>query len=148
MGKRIADYLGGAFSELVKDAPFKDWSFKRSVERDLDEPRAYYVFQGQGRGISVHSDLSETIQTVFVQSAGIKGFDYSLLDASFSWSRSQVRANLGEPEKSGEERVHAILGRHGAWDRFELSQYVLHMEYQVGAESIAMVTLMKKGSAP
>ncbi|RZF29099.1 hypothetical protein EVC45_14915 [Paraburkholderia sp. UYCP14C] len=62
----------------------------------------------------------------------------------FHMSRSEVRATLGVPEKSGEEKEVLLLGKKPAWDSFIVGEVRLHVEYLLGINGIQLITLTKR----
>lgn len=62
-------------------------------------------------------------------------------------SRSEVRAALGVPSRSGEGSKDPVLGDTGPWDRFDSASASIHVEYASDG-AIGMVTLMRPGAAP
>ena len=146
MAKKIADYLDGQASSLLEDEPFKNWSVEKSFEDDLEDPIVQYVFRQYG--FALRCDWDEKINTIFLSPDSLSGFDENLLDVAFSWSRRQVLEHLGTPSKSGEKMNDPILGEYGAWDRFALPGYAVHVEYQINFDGIQKITLMREDAVP
>ena len=101
-----------------------------------DDTRAYavhpdgefeIVFDGSGRA-----------DTVFVnrQSPLLEGL------VPFSSTRAQVLRRLGEPSRSGEQRVNDYLGPQGAWDRYDSAAHSVHFQYVYGGARLMRVTVM------
>lgn len=59
-----------------------------------------------------------------------------------NWTRKDVINKLGNPESSGEITDSPFLGKKGAWDRFYLQDYYLHIEYTLDGKGIEKQTLM------
>ena len=49
---------------------------------------------------------------------------------------------FGSPSNSGERFCQSVLGDYGAWDTFQLDEFVLHVQYDLNETSIEKVTLM------
>jgi phage baseplate assembly protein gpV len=58
-----------------------------------------------------------------------------------------VTAKSGEPSTEGKEQNLPVLGRKGAWVKYETADHVLHVESAVGSGDICMVTLMAPDAA-
>jgi hypothetical protein len=52
----LAQYLGGTASSMLANPPFKNWTFKRSVETDLEKPRIGYNFAQEGMDVTCNED--------------------------------------------------------------------------------------------
>jgi hypothetical protein len=144
MIERLNRFLGEPAVNLLMTAPFSQWRFERSIDDDLPERIVNYGFAAHGLSL-VCDDGDEKIQTIFLYASR---FDQSLIEISFSSSRQDVLNDLGEPTKSGEAHTHAILGDYGAWDRFDGTRCVVHVEYQPDVDRIKMITLMRTNIAP
>lgn len=62
--------------------------------------------------------------------------------------REQVRAVLGEPQKSGPEQLVPKLGRLGPWDRWDGPVVSIHVQYRMAGAGIAVVTAMTPDAVP
>ena len=131
---------------MLRENPFKDWLFERSVETDLEEPIVQYVFSTHG--LALRCDQDENISVIFFYSDHYNGFDESMLEFPFSWKREQVLRKLGSPSKSGFKTKHPILGEFGEWDRFDRPNYAIHIEYRPDYDSIKKITLMRSDVVP
>lgn len=49
---------------------------------------------------------------------------------------------LGRPDTSGSETSVPILGKKGAWLRYDYPKYSMHIQKAVGVDAVEMVTLM------
>jgi hypothetical protein len=146
MTRKIANYLGKPASTMLEAAPFKTWPVEKSFEEDLEEPEIHYVFQQHG--LAMRCDRNDKINVIFLYSDEYNGFDESLLELPFSWNRRNVLEHWGTPSKSGSRTSDQILGDYGAWDRFAMSGYEIHVEYQTDSDSIKMFTLMRDDVVP
>lgn len=146
MTETFAKYLGQPVSTLLEAPPFNHWPIKRSIENDLPEQIIHYVFPKHG--LELQSDRGDKISLVMLFADELKGFDESLLDVPFYFSRQQVRERFGLPSKSHEGFTDPILGIFGPWDRFSRSGYTIHFEFTVDADRIRKITLMRPDVVP
>ena len=142
----LASYLGGDASALLADAPFKNWIFDKSVEEDLEYPLIDYVFSDNG--MDFVCDGENKVRSIFLYYTVSRKFREGVEDLPFTSSRQKVIARLGSPSKSGGRVSDPILGEYGAWDRFVLSGCVVHIEYQIDADAISKITLMRADVVP
>jgi hypothetical protein len=141
---RMAEYLGTDVSCILRSHPFKDWCFERSVERNLDEPRVYYVFKQ--RGLDIECDYNDVVSTIFIRREECDGF--TLSEIPFSLVRREVLECLGVPSKSGGMITDPISGPQGGWDRFAHADFTIHIEYTNDTSGIKMITLMLNDVVP
>ena len=142
----LANYLGREASNLLGDTPFRNWTFEKSFETDLEKLRIDYVFAQDG--FDIVCDEEDKVDTIFLYSDQSRCFKEGVQDLPFTSSRQEVIARLGSPSKSGDRRSHPILGERGAWDRFARSGYVIHVEYRLDADFINKITLMRADVVP
>jgi hypothetical protein len=69
-------------------------------------------------------------------------------DLPTSATRSQVLQQFGVPSRTGSAAPVPILGRMGAWDRFDGDRVCIHFEYTEPDERVQMVTIMNAATAP
>lgn len=138
----LTDYLGSTSNEFLQSLPFSRWNFIRSEDRSLPENPIYYEAPSEHIELVCGSD--EQIRTIFLY----PGFKDSLLDIPFESFRSQVLAHYGNPSKSGEATHHPILGSSGPWDRFSNSRFLVHIQYELTSDKVALITLMHPAFAP
>ncbi len=143
MTRSFTDYLGQPASTLLGTLPFQTWSFERSAEDDLPDPRIYYSCEEHG--LSVCCDANERIATIFLSSDGVARF---LLGISLSNTRGDVRELFGQPSKSKPAHRQVVLGQYGPWDRFDKPSHSIHIEYELEADRIKMITLMRPDMVP
>jgi hypothetical protein len=95
-------------------------------------------------GISLVLSNNETVSAVQLHTdrhEGFIGFAHALPKGiEFRMNRSAVRAILGTPEKSGEEKEVLLLGKKPAWDSFKVDGIRLHVEYSQGGGGIQLLT--------
>jgi hypothetical protein len=63
-------------------------------------------------------------------------------------SRRDVLNLFGSPPISGQAETIPILGRQGAWDRYDSDQVCLHFEYTEPDERLRQITIMAPDFAP
>ena len=142
----LANYLGGKARALLADPPFKNWTFEKSCETDLEEPLIDYVFVHDG--MDFVCDGEDKIRSIFLYCDESRCFTEDVQDLSFTLGREEIIARLGSPSKSGGRISDPVLGEYGAWDRFARSGYVIHVEYRLDADSIRKITLMRADAVP
>jgi hypothetical protein len=142
----LSNYLGRQASTLLDDQPFKNWTFEKSVETDLEKPLINYVFARDGMDFVCDED--DKINCIFLYADESRCFKEGVQDLPFTSIRREVIARLGSPSKSGGPTRHPILGEYGEWDRFECTGYVIHIEYRLDAEAISKITLMRADVVP
>lgn len=98
-------------------------------------------------GLSLVLPDNETVAAIQLHAdkhEGFAGFADPLPQGlGFHMSRSEVRATLGVPEKSGEEKEVLLLGKKPAWDSFIVGEVRLHVEYLPGSNGIQLITVTK-----
>jgi hypothetical protein len=135
------NFLGRVVHDLWAVEPFRGWPAVRTVESD-PKPEIWYEFEG--RGVEVVCDGLDVIQTIFLH----RGDGESLVDLPFASTRAEVMARFGTPAKSGASVRLPGIGERGPWDRFNLPEGTLHVQYALGGDEIEMVTLMCADVAP
>jgi len=97
-------------------------------------------------GLSFVVDDDGRVDTVHLHAEGHEGYSgyggMIPLGVRFDMSRAQVRSILGSPTASGEARQIKGYGEGPAWDRFDLADGHMHVEYVKDLRSIQLVTLM------
>ena len=63
---------------------------------------------------------------------------------SFSMSRTQARAALGDPSQSGGGEPEEFGLEVNEWDLWEIDNYVVHLEYDQKLKSILMISFSSK----
>lgn len=142
MRKVITEYLGEVASSLLAEEPFSSWPVERVLEKELPEPRVYYIFKTHG--LELRCDEEERVNTIFLRTDEYD--DFKLIP--FSWGRQMVLEYFGSPSKSGNKLSDPVLGDFGAWDRFTLPKYTVHVEYRIESEGIKRITLMCADAVP
>ncbi|MER8805108.1 hypothetical protein, partial [Mesorhizobium sp. M0998] len=103
----------------------------------------HYVSKRNGCSFTCSSD--ERIESIFIEA---DKFDQTLFEIPFSSKRSEVLGILGKPTKSGAPYSDVILGKYGAWDRFDQADHSIHVEYFPDADRIRRITLMRSHVVP
>lgn len=142
----MTEYIGNHISQLLEKDPFRCWPVEKSIEEDLDEPITCYVFNAHG--LEVECDRDDKICVIFLYPEELGGFDESLFEIPFSSTRSQVRKRLSIPSKTGNKLTDPVLGKLGAWDRFTLPNFTIHIQYEYDADRISLITLMRNDVVP
>ena len=142
----ITEFLGKHVSSILEREPFKNWPVERSVELDLEEPIIQYVFKGHA--LALRCDRDDKISVIFLRADYHNNLDEELFKIPFFWARKQVLDHFGTPSKSGEKISDPILGEYGAWDRFELPTYTVHIEYRTDRDEIKRITVMSNEAVP
>jgi hypothetical protein len=136
-------YLGTRAADLLKTAPFSSWAFSQTIDEDLAELRVNYDCESEG--LSIVCDFEDRITTIFLTSVRLA---YEELNLPLHSGRSDVPTAFGKPSRSGQPSVNTILGEYGAWDRYDLVDHSLHVEYRPKLDRVKMVTLMLRNVAP
>ncbi len=142
----LSMYLGKPASFLLDDPPFRNWTFEKSIETDLEKPLIDYVFAQHGVDFVCGGD--NCVETIFLYADKSRFFKEGIQDLPFTLSHQEVIARLGFPSKSGGGRWHQILGDRGSWDRFDLPDYSIHVEYRLDDDRIQKVTFMRADVVP
>jgi len=93
-----------------------------------------------------------TAVTVFLYTTPSEGYSQFCGDLPSSLtsnaSRQTVLDAMGTPERSGEPRQETVIGDTGAWDRFSYHEVIIHFQYRIERDGLALVTLMAPHIAP
>lgn len=104
-----------------------------------------YYFAGQDRSWECLLDKTNAVKTIFLYVAdGYREFD----GIHHLTKREEILKKYGEPAKSGKEMEISILGKKGAWERYDYSTYVMHIEHSFGVDEVQKITLMLPSVAP
>jgi hypothetical protein len=94
--------------------------------------------------LELRCDHKENISAIFIDIGNFNGVYDGLLGVSFSWNRHQLLEHFGAPAKSGRKMSDPILGDYGAWDRFAMLNYSVHIEYETSSEGIKKITFIRE----
>ena|ERR1044072_4904690 len=135
LGKNLNDAEVTNFLSSIGDKP-----------ETLGVDITYYIYKKKGLSLVFDENLLLSSAQLYPQ--GVDGYDEYKGDLppgiTFHTSRAEVRAKYGIPAASGGGEVLPILGMTRHWDRFELETHTLHLEYQIGDESLSLITLGAK----
>ncbi|GAB2199496.1 hypothetical protein [Pseudomonas abyssi] len=108
------------------------------------DEQEYYV-AGLDHSWEFLLDKCNVVKTVFLYvAAGYQEFD----GIGQLTRRDEILKKYGVPSKSGEEKEVSILGKKGAWERYDYSDHVMHIEHSVGMDTVQKITLMLPSVAP
>jgi hypothetical protein len=138
-------YLGRRAPVLLGSEPFNKWTVERTLDEDSDPPLIGYSFKECGLQFNCDRD-SERIRSIFLERDRYAGAILS--EIPFDLRRNEVLNELGKPTKSGEETYHPILGKFGAWDRFQFTGYTIHVQYSSDENGIDKITYMRNDVVP
>ena len=141
----LAHYLGKRSTVLLRDLPFRDWKVKRTVDNDSIPPIIGYVFEEHGIQFNCDRD-DESIRSLFFDRIGYEGEGSSRL--SFDYGYKEMHEKFGAPSKADDGFSHPILGDFGPWERFQLHDFTLHVEYRRDKGGIEKITLMRNDVMP
>jgi hypothetical protein len=142
----VAAYLGRPASDMLSDAPFKDWPFERSIDADLNPPRIDYVFPNNG--LDLVCDQNDEAATIFIHADKDRHISEDIPDLPLSSTRQDVYEILGSPTKKGDGLIDPVLGNYGPWDRFSETDHTIHVEYHADADRIKKITLIRNDVVP
>lgn len=149
MQNHIVSLLGMKLGDVARSAFVLSLNEKPATEQIED--RIYLQFQQSG--VAFDAEASDgTVAAILLYSEGYqqyKGFAGAIPEGlSFSNSRRAVRDRLGEPSASGGGNVIQFFGKAPAWDRFDRSEYSLHVEYADDEASINLVSILRPEFVP
>lgn len=120
---------------------------KSSYQTERSEANDGWCVMAQDQSYELLLNEEERIRTIFLYPQ--KGTEsFPMYGFTTQTSREEVRQKLGTPTSQGEEQRISILGKNGAYDRFDNPQRCLHIEYTLGQPKIKMITLMLPEVAP
>lgn len=137
------ELLGKSVTDVLPDAPFCDWPFKRSVDEDLDEPLVYFEFEDHGIAFSCRD--TEIISTIFLSADGKAA---NVFELPTSLTRDEVCERFGRPNASGDGMVDPVLGTFGPYVRFDYPDHSAHFEFFPDQDKIKLITLMRPSVVP
>ncbi len=142
----MIEFLNKDIHKLLHSSPFNQWLYEETIDEDQPSLERYITFTD--KGLEVLCDEFNKIQTIFIDN----NFDVSKLTIvpaiDFSFDRTAIRNNFGEPNFLREPFTDEYLGKYGAWDRYDNPSYVLHFSYEVENENLKKITLMTVERAP
>jgi hypothetical protein len=134
----LADYLGQKFDRVELYTSL----FNAAALEIMGETP---FINSHANGISFRLDQDQKIDAIFLYAQGVE--DFAAYDGalpagrSFSNTREDVRAALGEPSFSGEAGGAGIMAIDYSFDRFENDHHYIRFEYTAEASGIRLVTI-------
>ena len=122
---------------------------KQQREKRLGE----FTLKDRPQGLVILHDANQKVLTIFLHASGhndYEGYSGELPGGiTLNDNRNAVREELGEPTKSRDEGfTDDVLGPQGPWDRFDFRDCSLHIQYDMDATRIELVTLMAPERVP
>lgn len=139
---QLLRYLGRPFKELQTSDPFVGWPAKITHEDDTHDQEVWYEFTNHFVEVTCGDD--EVIRSIFLH----RGVDESLAGIHFSSNRRAILRRFGTPAASGGPVRDSILGDSGEWDRFDMDDGAIHIQYRLDKDGLALVTLMHPDIVP
>lgn len=140
--EKIESLLGVRYPDLAQAAALAGADVP---QRETVVDQSYVSFPALG--VSLVLPDNETVSAVQLHASEHEGFvGYSGPipgRLTFGMNRHDVRALLGAPVESGEEKDVILLGRKPAWDSFKLGAIKMHVEYSAGEGPIQLVTITR-----
>lgn len=145
---KLMNMLGLPVTSFLNTIPYCGWVYELTADNDLpeDKRRIHYTFHSNG--LELVSDSSGVLVSIFLFSERYGGFQERLSGVNFTLSRKEVREKFGQPSASGEPSYDPILGKNGAWDRFDTFEASLHFGYFPQKDQIESITLMTISERP
>ena len=104
-----------------------------------------YCVSAPDESWEIHLGKNNSITTIFLFLAkGYAGFD----GVNNLTARDEILRKYGSPIKFSAEKEVAILGKMGAWERYDYPDYVLHFSHSIGSDRVEQITLMLPKVAP
>lgn len=134
---RQFDELGYAPADYVEE--FRVWQANEGMQPD-------WTVELRDGSMDFLLTESRKVKTVFVHSvaaiSSLVGIDADKA------SVADVIAKFGSATRGGEETKIPVLGKKGAWLRYDKPNEVVHLEFRLGGTGIHMLTLMTPSDAP
>jgi hypothetical protein len=143
MFELLSGYLGQRSDYVLRDEPFKSWTFERTPEEEVPTFGISYVCRQHGIEFSCADD--ELIETIFMH---LGRLDECLLDIPPVLGRSDLKDFFGPVSRSGSQSSYPVLGEKGAWMRFDRENYSIHVEFEPDQDRIRQLTLMRADVVP
>jgi hypothetical protein len=142
MQNNLVSLLGMNLDDVAKSEFVLSLNEQPATEKIEDR----FYMELPASGLAFIALLDQRVMAVQLHAEGYqeyKGFAGVLPEGvSFSNSRQAVRKLLGKPSASGGGNVIQFFGKAPAWDRFDRSDYALHVQYADDERSINLVTIM------
>lgn len=129
--------FGDALRSLVGEA--QEWT---------DEGDVY--FTSKTSGVELLTNTRGDVAAIFLfgpESEGVSEYRSDLPSGlRFGLSRDEVRSLLGDPDESGDAKVH-LGDAIASWDKYRLADYCLHARYALDGSHIVRVTVTPNEAA-
>jgi len=141
LGSSLDNALASPFLLALNEAPRRE-----RIEEDL-----FLAYPSSGILICLGAD--DRVSSVFLYSShndcGYNAYIGELPNGlTYNDGQKTVHSKLGRPARSGGGVEIHPLGKGRPWDRFDNSQYALHVEFTGDKKAIAMITIMRPDVAP
>lgn len=124
-------------------------SFPSEAKVTTIEDRTYHEFREAG--FTITTNQGGRVIGLHLYSIGREGFHGFAggLPAGLTMTatKTEVNERLGRPDRTGGGEV-TPLGIAGVWERYDLAQCSVHVEYQESGRHIGLVTLMAPEDTP
>jgi len=125
---------------------------KASKEPDLKENLfETWYFVAKKHGYEILAEAGRVV-AVFLYAEPADGYDAFSAPLPHGVprgsTRTEVRHQLGKPERNGQAYDDKILGPQSAWDRFAVGSIRIHFEYSYPELQVQRITLMTEDGAP
>jgi len=138
------DVLGNKFNEV--ECAFSNTGVLEVYDTlEEGDEQEYYVSAPDGSW-QLLLEPDNTVKTIFLFLAnGYSNFN----GITSSTTPSEIVKKMhGEPSSKGNSQEIPIIGKVGAWERYEFSEYVLHIEHSLVKGTVKKITLMLPRVAP
>jgi hypothetical protein len=140
--EKFSDLLGKSMQEVEQSTLIN--SFPSVHEVEIIEGGIHWSYPNCG--VNLHFSPEAILRSIF--------FDYTVAPNESATgirsdaTRSEIIAMRGMPSMSKSAQSLPILGKKGAWDRWDTEGYSLHVEYAIEEDFVTMVTLMHPSAVP
>jgi hypothetical protein len=127
---------------MLEAKPFCNWNFTEEINNWLLEERKFVDFIEDG--IEVIASSSDLIKTIFIHYDNNKRhFKHGLVEIPLTSNRSYINSLMGKATSEGSRSISKILGKSGAWQRFDKATFSVHIEFDYEMpDVIRLITLM------
>jgi hypothetical protein len=131
------DVLGKKFNEV--EGAFSNTGVLEAYDvLEEGDEQEYYV-SAPDDSWQLLLDPDNTIKTIFL----FLGNGYNNFNSiTSSTTPSEIVKMHGEPSSKGKTHEIPLIGKVGAWERYEFSEYVLHIEHSMVKGTVEKITLM------
>lgn len=149
-GDRSIDrLLGRPIADLGSDNPAPGHAFELEHDDESEGGDARIYADSLSAGMSLVAQLDEgLVHTIQLYAGGHHGHSQYRgpvpAGLGFDVARESVRARLGTPDASGEPSEVHPFGPMPAWDRYDLEAVSLHLEYQLDASGIRLISISRR----